>query len=143
MAWTKEERQEYDHHYYLAHREKRLAQNKVWREANKEYLSEYNHKRYLMNREKIIAYQKEYQRKKKEKKKMKDEKVISYTSTRVMRDKKGRKLLIKMSAEILDTETMRPVSLQITDESKFKEARQAMLDAKRALTDYILACDDN
>ena len=111
MAYTKEERQEYDHHYYLAHREKRLAQIKVWREANKEHVSEYSHKRYLMNREKKLAYQKEHRRKKKEKEKMENEKVISRTRTFQILDETGRLVLIKMTLEMVDPMTKERLSL--------------------------------
>lgn len=153
MAWTKEERQEYDHHYYLAHREKRLAQNKAWRESNKEHVSEYSHKRYLMNREKKLAYQKEHLRKKKEKEKMKNEKVINVGSTLTVKDKNGRKLLVKIMAEVVDPETHEHIGLadvatfsDITvtgPEAHLVDMQIAMREARNCLAKYILLRDDH
>ena len=112
MAWAKEERQEYDHHYYLAHREKRLIQNKAWRESNKEYLSEYSRKRYLMNKEKILAYQKEHRRKKKEEKKMKEHKIVTYGVTETIKLADGRKAQIVVNVRLIDPKTHEPISFR-------------------------------
>lgn len=153
MAYTKEERQEYDHHYYLANREKRLAQNKEWRESNKEHLSEYNHKRYLLNKDKILAYHKERRRKKKEKEKMKDEKVINVSSVLTVNDKNGRKLLVKITAEVVDPETREHIELAdvatVSDitttgpEANLIDMQIAMRAARNCLAKYIMLRDDN
>jgi hypothetical protein len=57
---NKGRRRDYYHEYYLAHKEKRDAQNRKWIKEHPEQIREYQRKYREKNREKVAEYHREY-----------------------------------------------------------------------------------
>lgn len=58
------------HNYYLANRDKIIAYQKARYQARRDELLAYQRLRYYANRDELIAYQKEYERQKRQRKKL-------------------------------------------------------------------------
>lgn len=54
LSDTKEYRRQYNHQYYLEHKEKIISRNKKWREDNRECYLELRHNNYLRNKNKSL-----------------------------------------------------------------------------------------
>lgn len=84
---------------------------------------------------------------------MKDEKVINIGSVLTIKDKNGRKLLVKITAEVVDPETHEPIELAdvatVSDitttgpEANLVDMQMAMRKARNCLAKYILLRDDH
>lgn len=84
---------------------------------------------------------------------MKDEKVINIGSVLTIKDKNGRKLLVKIMAEVVDPETREPIELAdvatVSDitttgpEANLVDMQMAMRKARNCLAKYILLRDDH
>ena len=84
---------------------------------------------------------------------MKDEKVINIGSVLTVKDKNGRKLLVKINAEVVDPETHEHIELAdvatVSDvtttgpEAHLIDMQMAMREARNCLAKYILLRDDN
>lgn len=84
---------------------------------------------------------------------MENEKVINIGSVLTVKDKNGRKLLVKITAEVVDPETREHIELAdvatVSDitttrpESHLIDMQMAMREARNCLAKYILLRDDN